>query len=409
MESVDKSSPLAKIPKWEDLKFSDRFNEKWMQEQRFVGDALADEVIAALKERYPIQDPGDMLTEIKRLADSEGGVFKTFMDACYYLPEWVDFKAMEPGARLWASHTPLMLLSVLAGGVLGSAFHVNAEPVFTNTGRFIVEDGVVARMQETGAILGLAPFSNEVQPGGRHHKVVMKVRILHAAIRYWSLQKEGEDAYPVEECGLPINQQDMAYAMLIFCYFPIRGMLRMGVELTREQIDSLHLQWRYIAYVVGVDDEWICKTIEEQQEFYYAFVKHQAKPGRVSLAALSLLDGSVQGAPQWATRFLSGTLRSLTSYLGGNDFLKGLYLEERGSPTGFRLTMMFANTWNILLKIPYGEKVLYRVGVRLFSKRYADFGNLADTHGYGVSVQSQEAIQNSLQEQSEKIKRRQSA
>lgn len=120
----------------------------------------------------------------------------------------------------------------------------------------------------------------------------MKVRILHAAIRYWSSLKTGSDAYPVEKCGIPINQEDMAYAMMIFSYLNVRGMLRLGIELTREQVDSLHLLWRYVAYVVGVSEAWDFKTIEEQKEMYYAFVLHQAKPGVVSLAALSLLDGS---------------------------------------------------------------------------------------------------------------------
>ena len=60
-------------------------------------------------------------------------------------------------------------------------------------------------------------------------------------------QKEGEEAYPVESCGTPINQQDMAYAMLIFSYLNVRGMLRLGAELSREQVDSLHLLWRYVA------------------------------------------------------------------------------------------------------------------------------------------------------------------
>ena len=403
MEILNKHSKLAEIPTWEDLKFTERFNEKWMEEQRHVGDELADRVVVELKERFPIQDPSDMLVEIKRLASEEGGVYKEFMDACYYVPDWADFKAMEPGAKLWASHTPLIMISLLAGGVLGSAFHVNAEPVFTNTGRFIVEDGVAARLQETGAILGLAPLKGECQPGGRQHNVIMKVRVLHAALRHWSLEKTGDDAYPVTECGLPINQEDMGFAMLVFSYLPVRGMLNMGVELTREQVDGLNLQWRYIAHVIGVNDAWICKTIEEQQELYYAFVKHQAKPGRVSLAALSLLDGSVQGAPKWATKFLSGTLRSLTARLGGTDFLQGLYLEERGNKTGYNLVMGAASFYNFLLKMPFGEKILYNWGIKSFAGRYADLGSLADTHGYGVEIHDNADIDTALKAQKEHL------
>lgn len=400
---LNQSSSLAEIPSWSDLKFSNRFNKVWMDKQRQVGDSLADEVISSLKSRFPIQDPGDILQEVKRLAEAEGGVYRAFLDHCYQVPDWADFQAMEKGMRLFATHGPLWAISILAGGVIGSAFHVNAEPVFTNTGRFVVEDGVSSRLVETGAILGLIPFQGEVQPGGRHHGVVMKVRLLHAAIRYWSLEKTGEDAYPVSQCGLPINQQDMGYAMLIFSYLNVRGMLRLGAQLTDEQVQSLHLLWRYIGHVVGVDPAWLCTTIEEQKEFYYAFVKHQAREGVASIAALNLLDGSIQGVPKFASRFAIGTLSALTLHLSSPDFLTALKLEGRSSSLGLRVALGFTNIWNQLLKVPGGEKFLYWVGMRGLAKRYGDFGGVADSHSYGVKVHQRAEVSAALEEQRVKL------
>lgn len=400
---LDHTSDLAHIPDWQELRYSKRFNKKWMDEQRMKGDHLADAVIDALKQRFPIKDPADMLTEVKRLAASEGGPYLEFLNHCYFIPEWADFKAMEQGCRLFATHGPMWALSILAGGVVGSAFHVNAEPVFTNTGRFIVEDGVAARLVETGAILGLVPFAGEIQPGGRHHNVVMKVRILHAAIRHWSLQKKGEDAYPVERCGLPINQEDMGYAMLIFSYLNVRGMLRMGMELSPEQVDSLHLLWRYIGYVSGVGDGWLCETIEDQKELYYAFVKHQATPGVASVAALSLLDGSIKGVPEFATRFATGTLRSLSANLGGNQFVSGLKMEERGNRFGLKMILGMAKLWNFTLKLPGGEPFLYWVGMRGLKKRYGHLGSIADNHGYGVKISDSKSVEASLTKQQKKM------
>ena len=404
MEMLNSRSDLAQIPQWEDLQYSERFNEKWMDEQRYVGDDLADEVIDALNVRgFAIKDANEILEECKKLSGTEGGIYKDFLDACYEIPEWADFEKMKAGGKLFASHGPIWAISILAGGVIGSAFHVNAEPVFTQTGRFIVEDGVAARLTETGAILGLVPFIDEVRPGGAHHAVVMKVRILHACIRYWSSLKKGEEAYPYERCGTPINQEDMAFAMLIFSYLNVRGMLRLGAELSREQVDSLHLLWRYVAFVVGVSKEWDFETIEEQKEMYLAFVKHQAKPGVVSLAALSLLDGSVDGAPAWATRFLSGTLRSLTSYLGGTHFLQGLYLEERGNNLGLGMALATVKLWNLSLRFKKGEQLLYKFGIKGLKKRYQTQGGIADTHNYGVAIRTQEDIQASIKRQKERV------
>lgn len=400
---LNKFSSLAEIPNWDDLQFSQRFSKLWMQQQRQVGDSLADAVIKALKQRFPIQDPSDILVEVKRLAEAEGGIYKEFLDHCYYVPPWADFRAMKSGMRLFATHGPLWALSILAGGVIGSAFHVNAEPVFTNTGRFVVEDGVAARLVETGAILGLIPFDGEVQPGGRHHNVVMKVRLLHAAIRHWSLAKTGEDAYPVETCGLPINQQDMGYAMLIFSYLNVRGMLRLGAELSEEQVASVHLLWRYIGHVIGVDPAWLCASIEEQKELYYAFVKHQAQPDVASVAALNLLDGSIQGVPKFATRFAIGTLSALTLHLSSPEFLTPLKLEQRSSKLGLSLALGMTHTWNRLLKLPGGEKFLYWVGMRGLRKRYGAFGGVADQHAFGVQVRTVNEIQTAMEEQRIKL------
>lgn len=89
----------------------------------------------------------------------------------------------------------------------------------------------------------------------------MKVCLLHGAIRHWiSLKDETDEAYPYARCGIPINQEDLGHATLIFSYLSVRGMLRLGLELRDEQIESLHLLWRYISHVVGVSEDWLTET-----------------------------------------------------------------------------------------------------------------------------------------------------
>ena len=400
MQTLIEQHRLADIPTRAELRYTARFNETWMEAQRSVGDPLADDVMLELKERFPIADPEDLLVEVSRLADSEGGVFKAFLDACNHVPDWADFEAMQEGMRLMATGGPILGLSILGGGVAGSAFHVRAEPVFTHTGRFVVEGGVAQRLVETGAILGLVPFAGDIQPGGRHHRVVMKVRLLHGAIRHWISLKDGTDEeYPYERCGIPINQEDLGYATLIFSYLSVRGMLRLGVVLRDEQIESLHLLWRYICHTVGVSEAWLTETVGEEKEMAVALLKHLAVPGVASVAALNLLDGAMAMAPRPARGFLQRTMRELTAYLGGEEYLSGLKLEATGSSLGLTAIKALGRIWNLLYHLPGGESLLYWWGMRSLRARYSDFGSTAKEHGYGVVTHSQEAIQQALESQ----------
>jgi hypothetical protein len=404
MATLVETHRLADIPTRAELRYTERFNQKWMEEQRFVGDPVADDVIRALAERLPIAEPEDLLLEVIRLAAKEGGVFQAFLDACQYVPEWADFEAMEPGMRLMATSGPILGLSILGGGVAGSAFHVRAEPVFTHTGRFVVQGGVTQRLVETGAILGLVPFEGEIKSGGRHHRIVVKVRLLHGAIRHWiALKDDTDEVFPYERCGIPINQEDLGYATLIFSYLSVRGMLRLGVQPSDEQIESLHLLWRYICYGIGVSEDWLTETVGEQKVMAMALLKHLAEPDVASVAALNLLDGAMEAAPRPLQGFLQRTMRELTAYLGGEEYLSALKLEATGSQLGLSLLKGLGQFWNFLYRAPGGEPLPYWWGMRSLRRRYSSFGTVSQGHGYGVITHSRDAIAQAMEDALRKV------
>jgi hypothetical protein len=403
MTTIADALNLSEIPRRDKLRFTDRFNQAWLEEQRHVGDPLGDAVVLALKERFPIKSPDDMLVEVQRLAETEGGVYREFVDACYYLPPWVDFNAMKPGMRMFATMGPLIGLSILGGGVAGSAFHTNAEPVFTATGRFVVERGVHERLVETGGILFLIPLEGEVQPGGRHHRMVMKVRLLHGAIRHWIAERGGADGYDQVRHGTPINQEDMAYALLIFTYLNVRGLLRLGVRVTDEQIESLFLLWRYVGHVIGVQPDWLDLDIAEQKEFYEAFLLHQATPGEASLAALNLLDGAIAKVPGPVRPAVRRTIHQVTDRLGGHEYLSALHLDASGSRAGLLVILAYARIYGRVLRSRVGEALLYRWGLRSIRRRYAPAGNPVADHGYGVTTLDRAEIDEAMKRRKRRV------
>lgn len=78
-----------------------------------------------------------------------------------------------------------------------------------------------------------------------------RVRLLHGALRVWlpttgrleNLKQLVPDRVYVED-EVPINQQDLAITLGIFCYLNLRSLRRMGIVLSRKDVDAYVMMWR---------------------------------------------------------------------------------------------------------------------------------------------------------------------
>lgn len=86
-------------------------------------------------------------------------------------------------------------------------------------------------------------------PHGRGIRAIQKVRLMHAAIRHLI---RATDAWPEDELGAPICQEDLLGTQLAFSYTVIQGLQRFGVELSEQDVDDyLHL-WRVVGEMLGI-------------------------------------------------------------------------------------------------------------------------------------------------------------
>jgi len=85
----------------------------------------------------------------------------------------------------------------------------------------------------------------------------VQVRFLHAGVRarLTKISRAHSKYYDVNEHGVPINQEDLLATLFSFSCIMWRVLeTRMDVHMTtQEREDYLHL-WRYIGYIMGVDD-----------------------------------------------------------------------------------------------------------------------------------------------------------
>ncbi len=106
------------------------------------------------------------------------------------------------------------------------------------------------RLLETAAFVFDVSEANAFLKGGKGIVSAGKVRLMHAAIRYHIVKSGHWSA----SFGTPINQEDMAGTNLAFSLIAIRGLRKLGYQVTVEEAWSFIDMWNSIGRFLGVDD-----------------------------------------------------------------------------------------------------------------------------------------------------------
>lgn len=329
------------------------------------GDPLGDDLVTELARRHPVGDGTSLLSEVRTLAETEGGIFREFLEACCYVPAWVDFAAMEPGLRVLSTTGPLLTVAHI-GGPGGHA--LEDVPLDLSTAdSFEVGPQLPWRLDVTGTALFLLPLPGEVQPGGRHHAIVTRVRLQNAVAR-WRLI---EDGFDLGRRGMPLNQADLAFAMLALVHLQVRGLVRLGVKVTDTQIASLVLLWRWVGHVLGADSRLPGSTTEAVDLIRSSVVEHSLL-GDASLAALGLLDGAIEAVPRRLRSIARRTIGRTAASFGTTP-------QTESEPPWATLAARAAGAgYGMVLHLPGAAAVLQRVGTTLLEHRYKEDGGQGD-------------------------------
>ena len=110
-----------------------------------------------------------------------------------------------------------------------------------------------------------------LESNGRGIITAQKVRLIHAAIRYYIKRHD----WPIEEYGEPINQQDMAGTLQSFSTLIIQGLEKMSIDLTLEEKEGYYHCWRVVGFIMGVEEELNPPTYLEGFALGQAILKDQ--------------------------------------------------------------------------------------------------------------------------------------
>jgi len=202
----------------------------------------------------------------------------------------VDFDLLERGARafrrLGTSREDVLLQLSLIGGYR-----------FAGPADLLVQTGgltgstAMRRLGETQKWGYAVAAPGGMRRDGEGFKLTVHVRAMHALVNH---QFETNGRWDRSQYGLPINQSDQAATLGLFNSTVLLGVRALGWIVTREESLAVMHLWKYVGWLMGVDEDWLFDTEREQNHFNYHVLLAQAGPTPAGAAlAAALIDGQL--------------------------------------------------------------------------------------------------------------------
>jgi hypothetical protein len=232
------------------------------------------------------------------------------LDQLLHPPTWVDMDRVDAGgAALRRAALTGGLVLAFRSLVSGYAAPAGNKPL-AFSGR--LEASAARRLDETGRFVRAISEPGGLDPAGEGFLLTARVRLMHAGVRRLLLRSGRWDE---PAWSSPINQHDMLATILLFSSVWLGGCRLLGVTFPAEEAANHMHQWRYVGYLMGVD-EALLPTSEEQgvrlQEFIRLTQHAPDEDSRRLVRALMTPPPTVD--PTWQRRLLQPLW---TDYLNG--------------------------------------------------------------------------------------------
>lgn len=188
------------------------------------------------------------------------------------VPDWVDFDLVNEGARVYRSFGKnasdvLLQLSLIGGYQFGGP-----TDLLVATGA-LTGDATRRRLGETQK-WGVAISNAEaMRRDGEGFQLTVHVRAMHALVNH---HFASGDRWDTAKWGIPINQSDLASTLGLFNGVLLLGVRSLGVRVTAEESRAMMHLWKYVGWLMGVNEDWLCDTEREQHALNYHILLAQA-------------------------------------------------------------------------------------------------------------------------------------
>ena len=186
-----------------------------------------------------------------------------FFETVETVPEWVDWEKIERGAEVgrWLGQNAADILLQLS--LIGGYRYGGPTDLLVATGG-LVGGATMRRLGETEKWTVSVSRPGAMRRDGEGYALTLHVRLMHALVN-----ESFEPKWDVERWGKPISQSDQAATLALFSSVLLLGSRALGVPISREDSRAVMHQWRYIGWLMGVDEKWLVESEREQHRMNY--------------------------------------------------------------------------------------------------------------------------------------------
>lgn len=251
---------------------------KFLINSRQEGDNVADRIA---HEMYGSEEGRNLKNQInsvfsnKDLLELQSDLpqVKEFIQSIDF-PSWKDESLFEEGKKVFEKYT-VEILAIL--GVYSLPYCYAA----ANGARVLIHSRKI--MSEPERRLGeTAQFVTEIfeegafNPDGKGFVAIAKVRLMHAVARFFASRHIKDE--------IPVNQEDMAGTNLAFSLICIRGLEKIGIELTPQQKKGYIHYWNVVGAMLGIKRELLFDEISGTSYLERMIRKHQFRKSQEGIA-----------------------------------------------------------------------------------------------------------------------------
>jgi hypothetical protein len=299
------------------IKPTRQFSNEMMDKFRQMGDPEADAVIDELFKSAGITGVREMFVWLNASESvSSFEIVNEFINKHQSLPDFADRKLMQRATTFFEKNQTTIGIMLACYSLPYCYAGADGAKVLAMSQR--IQNDTLKRLEETGEFLQIVT-KEENWHNGEAVRKILKVRLMHAAIRFFTEHHGRWDL----AWGKPVNQEDMAGTNGAFSYIVIRGMRKAGNAPTDADAEAyLHL-WNVVSVIMGVDKELIPNNLREAFAMDKAIAKRQFRPSAegksLTKALLDTIEKFIENPllktfPAAQMRFLMGD--SVANILG---------------------------------------------------------------------------------------------
>lgn len=250
-------------------------------------DRVGDAALAKLQDHSKGSSTGFRLDHYALLQEhhESHAALRELWDQAYHVPEWVDWAQLERGQKVfWRYGFANLIGFALQGFMGGNAATPGIAEVLIRTGGFSANVVLRRALETFQGLLQVTRSLEDLKPNGTGHTSLIRIRLLHANVRQrlLSLRESDSSYFDTDKYGLPINACDDVHTIALFACNPVWIELpAMRLTPRAEEIVDYIALFRYIAYVLGVPDEYFA-TVTKARETMEVMCMYECTPNDTS-------------------------------------------------------------------------------------------------------------------------------